>query len=109
MKDFLKAVLAFLALLAAVILNFSIAPSSTQAPTPYNEKEDERKYNGGICTECGGRYIYEQAVAHRMDTDYIYICDKCGNMIELDSYRPQERKEEWRCQMAKCYYSKLMA
>lgn len=27
------------------------------------------------------------------DTDYIYICDKCGSMIELDTYRA-ERKEE---------------
>ena len=91
MKDFLKAALA---LLVTIILGFFIAYSIVYAGAKYNEKKDEREYNGGICTECGGRYIYEQAVAHRMDTDYIYICDKCGNMIELDSYIPQERKEE---------------
>lgn len=55
---------------------------------------DEAKYNGGICTKCGGHYIYEQAVAHSYDTDYIYICDKCGHMIELESYRWDEGKEE---------------
>lgn len=54
---------------------------------------DEAKYNGGTC-KCGGNYVYQQAIGHANDTDYIYICDKCGDMIELDSYRPQERKEE---------------
>lgn len=91
MKDFLEAVFV---ILVTMILGFFIVGSIAYAGAKYNEKEDERKYNGGICTECGGRYVYEQAVAHRMDTDYIYICDKCGNMIELDSYRLQERKEE---------------
>ena len=90
MKDSLKAMLELVILfLLTLILLFSIAFIGVK----YSQKEDERKYNGGICT-CGGHYIYEQAVPHRMDTDYIYICDKCGNMIELELYRPQERKKE---------------
>lgn len=87
MKDFLKAVLA---LLVTIILGLSIAFSIAYA----GAKKDERKYNGGICTECGGRYIFQQAIGHQVDTDYIYICDRCGYMIELDSYRMQERKDE---------------
>ena len=43
-------------------------------------------YNNGICTACGGRYVYQQAVGHRHSTDYIYICDKCGRMITIGYY-----------------------
>lgn len=91
MKDFLKAVLDIVVpLLVITILGLSIALSIKYACA----KQDDRKYNGGICTKCGGHYIYEQAVAHAYDTDYIYICDKCGHMIELESYRLQEGEEE---------------
>lgn len=87
MKDFLKPVLW---LMVTIILGLSIAFSIAYA----GAKIDERKYNGGICTKCGGRYIFQQAIGHQVDTDYIYICDKCGYMVELDSYRLQEGKEE---------------
>lgn len=86
MKDFLKAVMW---LMLTIILGLSIALSIRYA----GAKKDEQKYNGGICTECGGHYIYQQAIGHQVDTDYIYICDKCGSMIELDKYIV-ERKEE---------------
>ena len=89
MKDSLKAMLELVILfLLTLILLFSIAFIGVK----YSQKEDERKYNGGVC-ECGGNYVYQQAVAHAYDTDYIYICDKCGRMIELETYRA-ERKEE---------------
>lgn len=42
-------------------------------------------YNNGVCTECGGHYIYQQAVGHRYETNYIYQCDKCGKLIEINS------------------------
>lgn len=87
MKGFLKAVLA---LLVTIILGLSIAFSSKYACA----KKDDLKYNGGICTKCGGRYIYQQAIGHQVDTDYIYICDRCGHMIELDSYIFDEGEEE---------------
>ena len=47
------------------------------------KKSDEKIYNNGICTECGGHYEYEQAVGHREDTTYIYKCNKCDNRIEV--------------------------
>lgn len=86
-KDYLELIIGILiVVILAALLLIGIAK--------YQRDGDEAKYNGGICTKCGGHYIYEQAVAHAYDTDYIYICDKCGDMIELESYRPQERKEE---------------
>lgn len=44
------------------------------------------KYNGGICKLCGGNYVFQNAVGHRYETNYVYICDKCGNMIEVNTY-----------------------
>lgn len=48
------------------------------------------KYNGGICRSCGGTYIFQQAVGHKYTTDYIYKCDKCGNLIEVNNYYGDE-------------------
>lgn len=43
---------------------------------------DDKLWNNGHC-ECGGTWEYEQAVGHRNSTSYIYICDKCGERIEM--------------------------
>lgn len=43
------------------------------------------QYNDGICS-CGGTFKYEQAVGHRYETRYLYICDKCGRTIETAQY-----------------------
>ena len=43
-------------------------------------------YNNGVCTTCGGRYVYQQAVGHQYSTDYIYICNQCGRMLTIDYY-----------------------
>lgn len=48
------------------------------------EKRDIKKWNNGICTECGGKYEYLEAVGHKYDTDFIYRCNQCGKIIELD-------------------------
>lgn len=45
------------------------------------------QYNDGICS-CGGIFKYEQAVGHRYQTTYLYICDKCGRIIEIPQYYP---------------------
>lgn len=47
----------------------------------------ENQYNNGICS-CGGTFKYEQAVGHRYETRYLYICDKCGRSIEISQYYP---------------------
>ena len=45
------------------------------------------QYNDGICS-CGVTFKYEQAVGHRYETRYLYICDKCGRAIEISNYYP---------------------
>ena len=47
----------------------------------------DNQYNNGICS-CGGTFQYEQAVGHRYETRYLYICDKCGRAIEISNYYP---------------------
>ena len=47
----------------------------------------EKTYNNGIHEGCGGHWIYETAVGHRYSTNFIYQCDKCGEVIEIyDKY-----------------------
>ena len=43
---------------------------------------DDKLWNNGHC-ECGGTWKYEQAVGHKSSTSYIYVCDKCGERIEM--------------------------
>lgn len=45
------------------------------------------EWNDGICLDCGGYYKYIEAVGHRRGTSYIYQCDTCGNMIELNTLK----------------------
>ena len=49
----------------------------------------DAQYNDGICS-CGGTFQYEQAVGHRYNTYYLYICDKCGRTIETSQYYPSK-------------------
>ena len=49
------------------------------------QKIDEENYNNGICTECGGNYIFSSAVHIRNNgDDYYYTCDKCGHTIKTN-------------------------
>ena len=43
-------------------------------------------YNNGICPVCGGNFVFKETVGHRYSTNYIYICDKCGFLIESGTY-----------------------
>lgn len=33
---------------------------------------------------CGGEYKYAQAIGHKGDTTFLYICDKCGKDLEMN-------------------------
>ena len=44
------------------------------------------KYNNGVCQNCGGHYVFKQAVGHQVSTEYMYVCDRCGNMIQIDNF-----------------------
>lgn len=43
-------------------------------------------YNNGVCPRCGGNYVFKETVGHRYSTHYIYVCDKCGHLIESTTY-----------------------
>ena len=47
---------------------------------------DTRCWNDGYC-ECGGTWVYEQAVGHGYGTGYMYHCDSCGEVIEIAKKR----------------------
>ena len=68
---------AFIALLVGLIIILYIIDSIIS----------DNQYNNGICS-CGGTFKYEQAVGHRYETRYLYICDKCGRTIEILNYYP---------------------
>lgn len=51
-----------------------------------SEAKDFEVWNDGYHEYCGGRWEYEQAIGHRYDTDYIYVCDKCGMRHEFGTY-----------------------
>ena len=55
------------------------------------DKVDEytatQKFNNGICTECGGHYVFVQAIGHYFGSDYMYECDQCGKHIEIPKYK----------------------
>lgn len=47
---------------------------------------DNEKWNDGHCT-CGGNWEYQQAVGHHVTTTYIYECDQCGKIIEINEHK----------------------
>ena len=49
---------------------------------------NENKYNNGLCINCGGTYEFKQAVGSYAGIGYMYICNKCGRMIEINKYYP---------------------
>lgn len=50
---------------------------------------DTTTYNNGYC-ECGGKWIYQQAIGHGYTTNYIYKCDKCGRIKEFSTVMETE-------------------
>lgn len=50
-------------------------------------KHEEKLWNDGRCDVCGGTWEYEQAVGHRTETTYIYVCHGCGKRIEISEMR----------------------
>lgn len=50
-------------------------------------KHEEKLWNDGRCDVCGGTWEYEQAVGHRTETTYIYVCHGCGKRIEISEIR----------------------
>jgi hypothetical protein len=77
----------FIAEIIAIIIAFSLLIGLVFVCGSCAEKEDIAVWNDGYHEDCGGRWEYEQAVGHANDTDYMYICDKCGVRYEFDDLR----------------------
>lgn len=76
MKVKCEDLIATIIMIGVVILFISIAVICIISHKP--------QHNNGICTECGGQYEFIQAVGHKYDTSYIYKCNECGKIIEVD-------------------------
>lgn len=50
------------------------------------KSHNKELWNDGHCS-CGGAWEYEQAVGHRYNTSYIYVCPECNKRIEITEMR----------------------
>ena len=50
------------------------------------DKTNDKKWNDGYC-QCGGEYVYTQAIGHQYSTGYLYECNKCGKIYESHKKR----------------------
>lgn len=55
---------------------------------------ESANFNGGICTNCGGHYVYQQAVGHQVGTSYVYKCEQCGRLLEVSIKPSGDTKKE---------------
>ncbi len=51
----------------------------------YEAEKDEKLYNNGICSECGGEYHLVGASNSRGNKHYVYECSECLCTVELNS------------------------
>lgn len=67
--------LIFLAVIFGLLLLISLVEKGT----------NNARWNNGYCPDCETKWRYIQAVGHRSDTKYIWVCDKCGKSIEVNN------------------------
>ena len=68
-----------------VVVIFLICTGIKALNHMYDQRETDA-FGDGICQKCGGNLVYQQAVGHQMSTEYLYICDKCGDMYSSSVY-----------------------
>lgn len=76
MGDFLRSCGIILFLIALLVGSFFFLFGTESCIT-------EERWNNGCCNECGGEWVYEQAVGHQYSTQYLYHCEDCGNTIAI--------------------------
>ena len=53
-----------------------------------DNKDNDKAWNNGYCTECNGNYKLVSVVGYRNSSDeYYYSCDKWGHVIVLNGLR----------------------
>ena len=61
-----------------LLITFGIVLSNTT---------DQKNWNNGYCTECGGEYKFSGASEHRGNHDYYYTCVECNHTIEVETIK----------------------
>ena len=84
---FLSAFSLVIGIVLSVVIVLAIAVALAFGVDKFDTIVADRKFNNGICTKCGGNYVFVQAVGHQISTDYIYECDGCGGHIEIPKYK----------------------
>ena len=75
-RDLIKAILISIGVLTILVGIIYLGCAAEQY-------ENEKIYNDGICTDCGGNYEFVSAAKYKNTTYYYYVCDDCGKIIEL--------------------------
>lgn len=65
-----------------IVILLSIAIIKALVIFIYNKISDILHWHHGCC-KCGSRWVYQQAIGHKDCTNYLYICPKCGKIIEV--------------------------
>lgn len=86
MKDILYSIV-------QIILGIVIIGGLVIGAAKCSRDQDEKEWNNGYC-ECGGHWVYEQAVGHAYRTSYMYRCDECGKTLEVWNTNVTEVTEE---------------
>ena len=76
MKDFIITMSKFIILVAVLVFLGVVIRDDY-------DYQNEKIYNQGVCTECGGKYEFISADKGFDITYYYYKCDKCDKIIEL--------------------------
>ena len=48
---------------------------------------DQKNWNNGYCTECGGEYKFSGVCENRSDKDYYYSCVECDHTIKVETIK----------------------
>ena len=68
--------------IVSIILALAIGFSFIFLMNEYREYE-EKRWNNGICTECGTKWHFQSAAKGGSTTTYYYICDN-GHIFETE-------------------------
>ena len=78
-KELLIEILLIIAIVGFILLGIFVIHS--------RKSVHRGNFNNGVHENCGGHWEYQQAVnRYYYDVDYVYICDKCGELLILDEY-----------------------
>lgn len=78
----------FLRVVVSIILALFLGFGLVFCIVKQNEYE-AKKWNKGICPECGTEWHFQSATKYRISTTYYYVCDN-GHILKTDSLFQKE-------------------